>query len=310
MGKKITDKIKSIDSGCFLLFGVVGIIISFFMLLLAGTGNELLLIISVIIPIISGITFTYGGIRALIEKRNDDNKIIENMNAFQREYDAYIKEVGVVQSDTRATLIEENEYGFHSSIAQYIWIESNSLKIFPMAKYYKESEISTTCKPDISKLKLKTIPIESILYFEEIGELRKYTTLSGGGTSLKGALLGYVIADDVGAIIGSREPIKTEVVSEDDRRIELIYTNSENEIENLEFTHDAYEVFRELIPLKELRKIVGLNMVHNADDVMNNEVSSTKNTKEKLRQLNEMKEEGLISDKEFSEKRKQILDLF
>lgn len=160
MGKKIADKIKSIDSGCFLLFGIIGIVISFFMIPLAGTGNELLFIISAITPIISLIVFMYGGIRALIEKRNDDKKIIENMNMFQREYDAHIKELGIVQSDTSATLIEENEYGFHSSIAQYVWIENNSLKMFPMAKYFKKSGISTTCKPDVLKLKLKNIPIE------------------------------------------------------------------------------------------------------------------------------------------------------
>lgn len=43
--------------------------------------------------------------------------------------------------------------------------------------------------------------------FEEVGELRKYTTVSGGGISWKGALLEYAIAEDIGVIIGSREPI-------------------------------------------------------------------------------------------------------
>lgn len=272
--------------------------------------NETLLNIWILLMCLVVFAMTAGCIGIIIQKNDEKNELIENMNVFQNEYDNYVKELGIVQSDTKATLIEENEYGFHSSILQYLWIEDNNLNLFPLSKYYKEYETSAVKKPDISKLRLRTIPLESILYFEEIGELRKYTTLSGGGTSLKGALLGYAIADDVGAIIGSREPIKTEVISEDDRRIELIYKNSENEIENLEFTHDAYEVFRELIPLKELRRIVGLNIVHNADDILNSEVPSAKNTKEKLKQLNEMKEEGLISDKEFAEKRKQILDLF
>ena len=93
---------------------------------------------------------------------------------------------------------------------------------------------------------------------EEIGELRKYTKVSGGGTSLKGALTGYIIAGDVGAIIGSREPIKTQVVSEDDRIVELIYKNYNGEIVNLEFTHDAYAVLKKVIPEKELRRITNL----------------------------------------------------
>ncbi|MDE7339287.1 MAG: SHOCT domain-containing protein [Lachnospiraceae bacterium] len=312
MEKKIADKIKSIDSGYFLLLGVIGIIISLFMLPLAGTGNELLFIISVITPIISLIVFMYGGISALIEKKNDDNKIIENVNAFQNEYDEYVYKLGLQKSNIHVTLFELTEKMdvFPARIPHYLWIENNMLNLFPMSKYYKEWEICSSSKPDVSKLKLKSIPIESILYFEEIGELRKYTTLSGGGTSLKGALLGYVIADDIGAIIGSREPIKTEVVSEDDRRIELIYKNSENEIVNLEFTHDAYNVFKKLIPLKELRKIVGLNTVQNIDNDINIEIQQTKSAKEKLKQLNEMKKEGLITDEEFLEQRKKILDLF
>lgn len=314
MGKKIADKIKSIDSGYLLLFGVIGIIISFFMLPLAGTGNELLFIISVITPIISLIVFVYGGISALIEKRNDDNKIIENVNAFQNEYNEYVQKLGITKSDIHVTLFELTEKMdvFPARIPHYLWIENNMLNMFPMSKYYKEWEVSLSNKPDVSKLKLKTIPIESILYFEEIGELRKYTTLSGGGTSLKGALLGYIVADDIGAIIGSRELIKTEVISEDDRRIELIYKNSENRIENLEFTHDAYAVFKKLIPLKELQKIIGLNAIQNVDmaTVANDEIQQNNNTKEKLKQLNEMKEEGLITNDEFLEQRKKILDLF
>lgn len=309
MGKKKIDA-GNIAVGSFFALILLMIVLFFILMNESLLMNKTLLDILIFLTGLAVFVMTLGIIGMVIQKNDDKNDLIKNINAFQNEYDNYIKELGIVQSNTKATLIEENEYGFNSSILQYLWIKDNNLNIFPLSKYYKEYETSAVTKPDISKLKLRTIPLESILYFEEIGELRKYTTLSGGGTSLKGALLGYVIADDVGAIIGSREPIKTEVVSEDDRRIELIYTNSENEIENLEFTHDAYEVFRELIPLKELRRIAGLNMVRNTDNVINNEVLSTENTKEKLRQLNEMKEEGLISDIEFTEKRKQILDLF
>jgi len=59
-------------------------------------------------------------------------------------------------------------------------------------------------------------------------------------------------------IIGSREPIKTEIVSEDDRMVELIYKNSQGEVENLEFSHEAYAVFKKLIPDKELKRIRNL----------------------------------------------------
>ena len=259
------------------------------------------------------------------QKKEDDNQLIANQNAFQKEYDDYIKKIGVVRSKTHATLIDINERGFHSYILQYIWIENHALNMFPMSIYYKEFETTAVQKPDLSKLKWRTIPIESILYFEEMGELRKYTTVSGGGSSLKGALLGYMAASDAGAIIGSREPVKTEVISEDDRKIELIYKNSEDEIENLEFTHDAYEALKELIPSKDMRRIIRLNMLDGDNKAVRNEsredentkkenrkneVSSADNIKAKLRQLNEMKEEGLISDEEFAKQKERILNSF
>lgn len=148
-----------------------------------------------------------------------------------------------------------------------------------------------------------------------MGELRKYTTVSGGGSSLKGALFGYVIASDAGAIISSREPVKTEVISEDDRKIELIYKNSEGEIKNLEFTHDAHEALKELIPSKDMRRIIRLNMLDCDNKAVKNEnkkkeISSADNIKDKLRQLNEMMEEGLISDEEFAKQKERILNSF
>lgn len=269
--------------------------------------------------------FIAGMFGIMEQKKEDENQLIANQNAFQKEYDDYIKKIGVVRSKTWATLIDINERGFHSYILQYIWIQNHALNMFPMSNYYKEFETTAVQKPDLSKLKWRTIPIESILYFEEMGELRKYTTVSGGGSSLKGALLGYMAASDAGAIIGSREPVKTEVVSEDDRKIELIYKNSEDEIENLEFTHDAYEALKELIPSKDMRRIIRLNMLDGDNKAVGNEsrkdentkkenrkneVSSADNIKAKLRQLNEMKEEGLISDEEFAKQKERILNSF
>lgn len=70
--------------------------------------------------------------------------------------------------------------------------------------------------------------------------------------------MGYAVADEAGAIIGSREPVKTTIVSDDDRRVELLYKNDDNNVENLEFTHEAYRVLKSLIPSKELRRIVNI----------------------------------------------------
>lgn len=226
----MNEEKKSLDQGDIALgmvvIGFVGMILSALLMGLLGIGSIVLLVISILSIII-------GFIMTMMEERNDNAAHIANINAFQEEYDKYADKLGIVKSDIQVTLFELEKYDFEVTISHYLWIANDCIKLFPMAEYYRSNRTSSMSKPDISELKLKSIPIDSILYFEEVGELRKYTTVSGGGTSLKGALLGYAIAEDVGAIIGSREPITTNVVSEDDRRIELIYKNKEGQIENL-----------------------------------------------------------------------------
>lgn len=294
---ELDDIFTCMGAGGFLamiLFGIISLFVP-----------NIFLLCLVIIACIVAIS---GVIGVVIENKKDKDKHIANKVSFQQEYDKYISKIGIVESDMQATLIELNKYNLHSSIPQYLWVENETLKIFPMSKYYIQNCTSSVSKPNISELQLKSVSIDSILYFEEVGELRKYTKMSGGGTSLKGALLGYVIADDVGAIIGSREPIKSEVITEDDRRIELIYKNQNNEVANLEFEHDAYEVLKRLIPSKELRRIAALSTIEAENGRMDANIHKPQSTKEKLKQINDLKNEGLITEEEFQEQKRKILN--
>ena len=195
----------------------------------------------------------YGYIGLRSERKRGQNKAYNNLQLFRNEYEAYADELGVVRSNIRATLFEGS-----AKIPHYIWIAGSGLNMFPVGEYF-ENQISAFSRPDVANIKLKKVSVDDILYFEELGELRKYAKVTGGGSSLKGALVGYVLAGDVGAIIGSREPVKTDIISEDERRVELIYKNADGEVENLEFTHDAYAMLKALIPEKELRRIKNLN---------------------------------------------------
>lgn len=290
---------KGLDQGdigaCMILGGFVGMIISAF-------------IVSFVLLAIATLSIIIGFLLILKDKKDDKDAHIANINMFQSEYDEYVEKLGIVKSDMQVTLFEVGKYNFEVKILHYLWIDSDCIKLFPMAEYYKNNRTSSMSRPDITELKLKSIPMDSILYFEEVGELRKYTTVSGGGTSLKGALLGYAVADDVGAIIGSREPIKTNVVSEDERRIELIYKNQEEQIQNLEFKHDAYDVFKKLMPFKELRKIISLNTIQDIKNEDNTDTQEHQTVKDKLKQLKDLQTEGLITEEEFTEQKKKILE--
>lgn len=193
----------------------------------------------------------YGYIGLKSERKRGQDKAHNNLQLFRNEYEAYANELGVVKSNIRATLFEE------AKIPHYLWIAGSALNMFPVGEYF-ENQISAFSRPDVANIKLKKVSVDDILYFEELGELRKYTKITGGGSSLKGALVGYVLAGDVGAIIGSREPVKTNIISEDERRVELIYKNADGKIENLEFAHDAYSMLKVLIPDKELRRMKNL----------------------------------------------------
>ena len=231
---------------------VVAIISGFILMVLSVPFSSLFMIE------LGGAISIVGIVMILMESKKKKNDHIANRNLFQEEYDEYIEKLGVVESDTQVTMFQMSDYNFEVKIPQYLWISDGVINIFPKAEYYKNQKTSSISKPDVSELKLKSIPIDSIMYFEEVGELRKYAVVSGGGTSLKGALLGYAVADEAGAIIGSRAPVKTTIVSDDDRRVELLYKSNDNNVENLEFTHEAYRVLKSLIPSKELRRIVNI----------------------------------------------------
>lgn len=236
--------------------GFSGIILSGMISLFVDDTTILAVILFLLV--VFGVVLIWGYISLQAEKRKGRAKVVENLGTFRKEYDIYAEKLGVVRSNIQVEVIENSEYEAKVHIPHYLWIENNFLNMFPMEKYFERNSISAVSKPNVSQLQVTSIPIEDILYFEEVGELRKYTKVSGGGTSLKGALTGYIIAGDVGAIIGSRESIKTQVVSEDDRIVELIYKSYDGEIDNLEFTHDAYAVLKKLIPEKELRRITNL----------------------------------------------------
>lgn len=242
-GNKIQpDTIGSIGIGLIIVSWIVALFVK----------NIYVLGIALGLIIVGSIFVVYRYIAGKKELEAGKEKFNENLYDFQNEYHNYANQLNVVKSDIQVTLFE----GL-AKIPQYIWVADNMVNLFPVKEYY-ESHISAVSRPEITDLQLRSIPVEDILYFEEVGELRKYTKVSGGGTSLKGALTGYILAGDVGAIIGSREPIRTEVVSEDERIVELIYRNCDGEIENLEFTHEAYAVFKKVIPEKELRRITNL----------------------------------------------------
>lgn len=124
-------------------------------------------------------------------------------------------------------------------------------------KLYTEGNVLCFASVDYSKLSvLYKIPIGHIEYFDRYGDFYTETNVSGGGSSVKGAVVGSIVAGEMGATIGSRKKIetKTEIV---DKRQTIMYINDSA----VRFDSDAFDIFMDVIPKKEINHIKIQNSV-------------------------------------------------
>lgn len=102
----------------------------------------------------------------------------------------------------------------------------------------------------------KEIPLGDIFFFQRAGEISYNTFTVGGGDggfSVGGAVIGQMIAGDVGAMIGSQEPAEpTTCTSTFDNRRVLLYYHEDGspQYSTLTFTHDSYPVLLKMMPNK------------------------------------------------------------
>lgn len=117
--------------------------------------------------------------------------------------------------------------------------------------YYKYNEMR---KIDSEMIKLKSylsLAVSDILFYQKVGDVQYTTNVSGGGFSLGGAIVGDIVGGDTGAIIGSREPIKTETVKHDTRET-IVRTKTQE----LHYPIEWYDKLLEIMPEKDYQYIL------------------------------------------------------
>ncbi len=219
---------------------IIGGIISFIALSI-GITSYFLHSILMIIVIIGFSVVMVGIMKIMTGQKEEENQRIKNEIIFQNKYDEYVNKFKIVKSDTQVTLIDANEN--NNYVLQYLWVKNEILHIFPTPKYYIQYYTSSTTVPDVAKLKLRSIPIDSISYYEEVGELDEYEEAYRQEVR---------VYNPVTDRMEPKERIKTKKVVEDNREVELVYENGDDEVEVLVFKHDAYEALKKLIPSKDL----------------------------------------------------------
>jgi hypothetical protein len=190
----------------------------------------------------------------------------------------------------------KNGFAKISKDKQYIWIKDQSLFLFPAVVQSREE-----------KYILYKVPLKDIEYYSTQGNVSKQTKISGGGgeiggSSVGGAIVGGVIAGGAGAVIGSRkkgkiESIKSEIITHDDRETFFnYYVNGERH--SMFFDFKDYITLIKMIPEKDYNNFINMQLSK----------GSMVSVTEQLKDLADLKGKGIITEEEFSEKKKVLLN--
>lgn len=143
----------------------------------------------------------------------------------------------------------------------------------------------------------KNIRLDNIYFFAKEGDVTTNVTASGGGSDIGRAIIGGILAGDVGAVIASRKETKVETTTTDTRKTVLYYKGGQ-----LTFAPGDYAALMKLIPDKEISAVQRIA----AQKAMQQPTTNT--ATDRLRSLKEMLDADLITSEEYEAKKAKILE--
>lgn len=136
--------------------------------------------------------------------------------------------------------IIDPEKVFLANMDYYIWNEEDNIclrlvgpKVIPIPALFK-------------LFKIVRVPKAYVFEILQDGQVHYTTNVSGGGSSVGGALLGGLLFGDAGAIIGSRKGISTTTKKIDDRSTIVKLLNKEKRYCELVFEYNDYYALKTL----------------------------------------------------------------
>ncbi len=257
------------------------------------------------------IVLVVGIFSAYIKQETENEKASAEANALRKareKYNSFKEQVSIPETAKEIIFYKSSANSpiqlTNSANKVYIWKSENSICFFPCTP---TSPYSIT----LASLKIDFIPVGQIEYYSTRGEIFRENKISGGGgggSSIGGAVAGGLIAGGTGAVIGSRKKvneIRSELITHDTRETFLNYFDG-NDRHTLFFDIYAYQIFNDLIPEKEFKIVNAIR----SSEIMKKQIynDSQKSVTDQLRELAKLRDDGIITENEFNEKKKQLLD--
>lgn len=214
---------------------------------------------------------------------------------------AYREKYGVSDNSTLIKYIsgiEEFEFNIKNSLVESIARNMQEYHFWKSDKYINIISSHDIC----GKISVKNhakLDTDKIKYYTIQGDKYSITDIQGGGSSLGKAIVGGAIAGGAGAVIASRKGVTSTTEVVDDRRT-MIYYEDGNEKSIIVLSSEAYDYLLSVLPEKEY------SFVMSQQKEQESEQSSSLL---ELEQLAELRDKGILTEEEFSAKKKQLLGI-
>ena len=158
-------------------------------------------------------------------------------------------------------------------------------------------------------IKIEKIPLNNILYYKVDGNISYTEAVKNKGNG-NNALIGGILFGATGAQIGASYDLQvTSETKEHDNRVIIFKYKDENDkiTENVFPYAEYYDIFKALIPEKEYSVV----MMRKGNEVQNEQPKQAKTELspiEKIRQLKELVDIGAVTQEEFEEQKKRLLN--
>lgn len=302
------------NHGCLkgvLQLGILGLVLLF--IFKASITALIFSSVFIVIMVIIGIYYDKKIPLLEEERKVKEQKDQDAFEEFKSEYQFIKVNANIPTNAKRVTYLRSgsNDFKLVSYTNEFIaWRDTEGLHLFPEMPDRKDFFPEGT-------LRVFTITVDQIEYFAQRGEMFRENKISGGGgggSSLAGAVIGGLVAGGVGAVIGSRKKVnevKSELITHDTRET-FINFFIDGKKTSLFFDLSAFQVFNDLIPEKEYNIVSALKTSHiiRTQQAKANKTpdTSSKSVSEQIRELGQLRDDGLLSETEFAEKKKQLLD--